>query len=93
MRKLPWLVAVALPAAALAAASLPAFGEGRDVGEGACASQPANVSAGPLDLEKIPVKPVAGRQAVAGVGGCEDDGFIDGRDRAPKWAARRRGLR
>ncbi len=77
MRKLPWLVAFAVPAAAVVALSLPALGEGREAGEGACASAPAGTAtAGPIDLDKIAVKPVAGPLAISGAGNCDDDGFI-----------------
>jgi hypothetical protein len=77
MRKFPLLIAAAIPAAAIAALSVPAFGEGREAGEGGCVAQPTAMTAGPLDLDKIPVKAVNGPQSVKGVGGCEeDDGFI-----------------
>ena len=77
MRKLPLLIAAAVPMAAIAALSVPAFGEGREAGEGGCVAQPTDMTAGPLDLEKIPVKAVNGPQSIQGAAGCEDDdGFI-----------------
>ena len=77
MRKFPLLIAAAIPAAAIAALTAPAFGEGREAGEGSCVSAPTAAPSGPLDLDKIPVKAVNGPQAIQGAGcGEDDDGII-----------------
>lgn len=73
MRKSLMLLVALAPLAAFAGFAAPAVAES---GEGSCVSQSAP-AAGPLDLEKIPAKPVAGRLAIQGVAGddeCDDMG-------------------
>ncbi len=66
MRKSLFLLAAIGPLAAVAALAVPALAQS---GGGASVTQPAS----PLDLDKIPVKPVTGKQAVHGVA-MEDEG-------------------
>ena len=67
MRKSWLLLATLTPLSALAGLALPAIAAS---GSGTSVGQPA---AGALDLDKIPIKPVAGRQSVRGVADDESD--------------------
>lgn len=73
MRKALLLFAVVAPVSALAGLVVPAIAA--SVG-GASISQPAATT---LDLEKIPVKPVAGRLSVKGLA-IDDESDDDGHD-------------
>ena len=65
----PLMVLVALaPLAAFAGSVPPAVAES---GEGSCVSQHA--APGPLDLDKIPARPVAGPRAIQGVAIDDDE--------------------
>ena len=67
MRKSLLLLVALAPLSALAGLALPAVAAS---GDGSSVSQPA---AGALDLDKIPTKPVTGRQSVRGIADDESD--------------------
>lgn len=71
---LPVLTAATILAFGMA--HLPAVAETND--EHACASTSADASAGPIDLDKIPAKPVAGAPSI--VGGADDCGALEHAD-------------
>jgi hypothetical protein len=78
MRKTSLAIITLAPLAVLAGFALPAVAgsgeESAEVGEGSCFSGPAEPATGPIDLDKIPVKPVTGPQAVQGVDDeCDDE--------------------
>ncbi len=67
MRKILLATVAVAPLAALAGLALPALAEsGEGSAEASCVTQPGDASTGPIDLNQIPVKPVAGPLAVQG---------------------------
>jgi len=84
MRRTLLAIVAVVPLASVAAIALPVLAQpaapSAGAGEGSCLSQSAQ-PAGPIDLDKIPVKPVTGPQAVKGVGDeCDDLAMETNRD-------------